>query len=397
MVEKLEFSLAKLLRSILTISVLGFGGGAAVIPLFHKEFVEKYKWLSDDEFQDILSVSNALPGPIQTKIAGYIGFRLKGILGMITSLLCIILPSLFAMLIFYNTINYYKDELWVSSAISSVLPVVTVLMLLLSISFLKKSSKKLNTLSNLMLIALSAIAIVLLKINPAILIIIILLAVFIPAKNDNMRFGLIGFLILLVYLISYFLTNSIDFNLGLDISNSSNLFKVFYSFFVPGVLGYGGGPGSLSLISYEVVDHVQLLTSDQFGLVVAIQASLPGVTATKLAGTIGFQAAGIIGSLVGVFVYVTPSMILMVTLLKLLNKYKNSPTVKRLTSFVGPVIFVLLVQLTVNFFLSSLDALGWIYTLIFISVNIVLLAKLKIHPFFAILISMGAGIIIALI
>ena len=132
MVEKETFSLSKLLRSILSIAVLGFGGGAAVIPLYHKEFVEKYGWFSDDDFQDILSVANALPGPIQTKIAGYIGYKLKGFLGLIISLLGIILPSLIVMLIFYNAINYYKDKIWVSAAISSVFPVVTVLMFLLT-------------------------------------------------------------------------------------------------------------------------------------------------------------------------------------------------------------------------------------------------------------------------
>ncbi len=397
MVDHIKFSLGKLLKSILTISVLGFGGGAAVIPLFHKEFIEKYKWLTEDEFQDILSVANALPGPIQTKIAGYIGYRLKGILGMILSLLCIILPSLLAMLLFYNTINYYKDEVWVSATISSVLPVVTVLMLLLSISFFKKTSKKLDLSHNIVLILLSGIALVLLDMNPAIIILVILLAVFLPFKKDIFRFVFIGVLILSIYLFNYFLLDYLSFTSTLDISNASNLLKVVYAFFVPGVLGYGGGPGSLSLISYEVVEHVNLLTSNQFGLIVAIQASLPGVTATKIAGTIGFQAAGVIGSILGVLVYVTPSMILMVTLLNLLNKYKESPVVKRLTSYVGPVIFVLLAELTYSFFTSSLGALGWIQTLIFIVCAIFLLARLEIHPFFVILIAMISGALIAII
>lgn len=397
MVDKNTFTLGRLLRSILTISVLGFGGGAAVIPLFHKQFVDKYKWLSDDEFNNILSVANALPGPIQTKIAGYIGYRLKGVLGMIASLLCIILPSLIAMLFFFNTINYYKDEVWVSAAISSVFPVVTVLMLLLTISFFRKSSKKLDILSNISLLVLSAVALVLLEINPAILIIIVLIAVFVPFKNDKFRFLLIFILIGLVYLGGYLITTSVAVESGLDISNLSDLGKVGYAFFVPGILGYGGGPGSLSLISYEVVEHVKLLTSDQFALVVAIQSSLPGVTATKLAGTIGYQSAGFFGLILGVFVYVTPSMVLMVTLLNLLNKYKESPVVKRLTSYVGPVIVVLLGQLTVNFFINSVSAIDWLYTIVFIAVNLFLLAKLKIHPFFAIIISMLAGVILVLI
>lgn len=397
MVEKETFSLSKLLRSILSIAVLGFGGGAAVIPLYHKEFVEKYGWFSDDDFQDILSVANALPGPIQTKIAGYIGYKLKGFLGLIISLLGIILPSLIVMLIFYNAINYYKDKIWVSAAISSVFPVVTVLMFLLTISFFNKSRKKLTDVSLIVITVLSIIMLVIFDINPAVLIIIILVAVFVPLKKDNYRYLLMYTLGLAAFLFGFLTKGGSNGGLGLDLSDMSQLFKVCYAFFVPGILGYGGGPGSLSLISYEIVDHVQLLTSDQFALIVGIQASLPGVTATKLAGTIGYQIAGFMGSLLSILVYVTPSMILMITLLNLLNKYKSSPLVIRLTSYVGPVIVVLLGQLTYNFLRNSINAWGWVVAVLFIGLNTLLLKKFKIHPFFAILISMILGILYTII
>lgn len=53
--------------------ILGFGGGPAAIPLVHKEVVGNFKWMTDDEFADVLSIGNTLPGPIATKMAGYIG------------------------------------------------------------------------------------------------------------------------------------------------------------------------------------------------------------------------------------------------------------------------------------------------------------------------------------
>jgi chromate transporter len=54
------------------VGMLGYGGGPSSIPLVHKEVVEKYKWMNDDEFADVLALGNALPGPIATKMAGYI-------------------------------------------------------------------------------------------------------------------------------------------------------------------------------------------------------------------------------------------------------------------------------------------------------------------------------------
>lgn len=47
--------------------ILGFGGGPSVIPLIRHEAVNKYKWIDDDEFGEILAIANALPGPIAAK------------------------------------------------------------------------------------------------------------------------------------------------------------------------------------------------------------------------------------------------------------------------------------------------------------------------------------------
>ena len=58
--------------------ILGFGGGPASIPLVHKEVVGNFGWMTDDEFADVLSIGNTLPGPIATKMAGYIGYRVGG-------------------------------------------------------------------------------------------------------------------------------------------------------------------------------------------------------------------------------------------------------------------------------------------------------------------------------
>lgn len=57
--------------------MLGYGGGPGSIPLIHKEVVDKYEWMSDEDFGDLLALANTLPGPIATKLAGYIGHRVS--------------------------------------------------------------------------------------------------------------------------------------------------------------------------------------------------------------------------------------------------------------------------------------------------------------------------------
>ena len=86
-------------------SILGYGGGPTTIPLVQKEVVERFKWMNNEEFGDVLAIGNTLPGPIATKMAGYIGFRIGGILGMINAIFSTILPTIILMIIYTQYIN----------------------------------------------------------------------------------------------------------------------------------------------------------------------------------------------------------------------------------------------------------------------------------------------------
>ncbi len=59
-------------------NVLGYGGGPASIPLMFEEVVNRYSWLSNDQFSNMLALANALPGPIATKIAAYVATAQAG-------------------------------------------------------------------------------------------------------------------------------------------------------------------------------------------------------------------------------------------------------------------------------------------------------------------------------
>lgn len=156
--------------------------------------------------------------------------------------------------------------------------------------------------------------------------------------------------------------------------------RLFWAFFLPGILGYGGGPASIPLIETEVVDRNHWLTVNEFSEVLALGNSLPGPIATKMAGYIGYDVAGVLGSIVAIISTVAPSLILMIALLSLLMKFKNSPQVKRMTMFVRPVIAVLLGIMTYEMFFSAYDHSGWIQTLFLAAVSFVLMEKMKVHP-----------------
>ncbi|GAA0591267.1 chromate resistance efflux protein ChrA [Virgibacillus siamensis] len=159
---------------------------------------------------------------------------------------------------------------------------------------------------------------------------------------------------------------------------------IFLAFFIPGILGYGGGPASIPLVENEVVDRYGWMSIQEFSEVLALGNALPGPISTKMAGYIGYEVGGIPGAIIGVFATVAPSLMLMIALLGILYKYKDSPKVQRLTMYVRPVIAILLGLMAWDFFVESYDGIGIWQTALLIGGGYVLLEQVKIHPAFVI-------------
>ncbi|KMK75002.1 chromate transporter [Alkalihalobacillus pseudalcaliphilus] len=160
--------------------------------------------------------------------------------------------------------------------------------------------------------------------------------------------------------------------------------EIFLAFFIPGIVGYGGGPATIPLIQEEVVNRYEWMSHEQFGELLAIGNALPGPIATKMAGYIGYEVGGILGSSIALLATVAPSLLAMVFLLSLLYRFKNSPKVKRMTIIVKPTIAVLLGVMAYEFFFASYENSG-VWQMIFLAIaSFLLLEKWKVHPAFVI-------------
>lgn len=167
--------------------------------------------------------------------------------------------------------------------------------------------------------------------------------------------------------------------------------QIFLAFFIPGIIGYGGGPASIPLVENEVVDRYSWLSVEEFSEVLALGNALPGPIATKMAGYIGYQQGGVLGAIVGVFTTVAPSLILMIVLLGVLYKFKDTQKVQRMTQLIRPTIAVLLGVMAYQFFESSYFESGWAHTLLLVVGSYVLLQKVKISPAILIVVALGYG------
>lgn len=161
--------------------------------------------------------------------------------------------------------------------------------------------------------------------------------------------------------------------------------EIFLANFIANLLGYGGGPATIPLLEHEVVDRYGWFSTHEYSEMVALGNGLPGPIATKLAAYIGYDQGGILGATLGVFGAVAPSLAMMIALIGMLLRYKDSPQVKKMTQVVRPTIAVLLGVMTYNFFSDAFIQSGSIHTVILIIVGYILLERKKISPTYVVL------------
>ncbi len=131
--------------------------------------------------------------------------------------------------------------------------------------------------------------------------------------------------------------------------------SLFYTFFMIGLFGFGGGYGMLSLIQNETVEHWHWLTSSEFTDIVAISQMTPGPIGINSATYCGYTAVfkcynshlmGILGSATATFALVLPSLILMILISKMFMKYMHHHSVESVFRGLRPAVVGLLAAAT---------------------------------------------------
>ena len=95
--------------SFFKIGLFGFGGGLAILSLIQME-VESHGWMTQQEFVDIVAVSQVTPGPIGINCATYVGYTTAGIWGSVLATFAIVLPSLIIMLSICKAYFWLKNH-----------------------------------------------------------------------------------------------------------------------------------------------------------------------------------------------------------------------------------------------------------------------------------------------
>lgn len=116
-----------LFTTFFKIGLFTFGGGYAMIPLIERDVVDNHKWLTKDEFIEMLAVVQSLPGPISVNSALFIGYRVKGFSGALMAVLGIIIPSFVIILLIAMAFTDLIKEPTVAKIFKGVRPAVVAL------------------------------------------------------------------------------------------------------------------------------------------------------------------------------------------------------------------------------------------------------------------------------
>jgi chromate transporter len=285
--------LTEVVALFLRLGVTSFGGPAAHIAIMHSEVVQHRKWVSEQEFLDLLGAANLIPGPTSTELAIYLGFRRVGWMGLLLAGVCFILPAMLIVLgLAWAYVRFGSTPL-AGRIFYGILPVVIAIVAQALWNLGRKAVK--NWLTGLL--GLLVLALYFLGVN---ILVLLLAAGLVAMLGQNLsrlkRLPVVGFWLPLAGV--GLLAGSVRFSLPV----------LFLNFLKVGATLYGSGYVLLAYLRADFVHGLGWLTDRQLIDAIAIGQVTPGPVFTT-ATFIGYLLGGVPGALVATAGIFLPSFV----------------------------------------------------------------------------------------
>ncbi|MFP5520660.1 MAG: chromate efflux transporter [Bdellovibrionia bacterium] len=327
------------------LGLVSFGGPVAHLSYFRQEYVENKKWLSEQNYSDLVALCQFLPGPASSQVGMAIGYQRAGIAGAIFSWLGFTLPSALVLILFalgLSQVDLSSQKIWLHGLKIAAVAIVAHAILSMLRSLCPDYPRK--------IIAAITVALLIFTGSPSWQFLILTLAgisgvfLFKPAAFTESRssvlpkikswiFFIVLFLALLI-LPSFVRENSTSFVLNL-----------FDSFYRVGALVFGGGHVVLPLLQNEVV-HSGIISKELFlagyGLANAMPGPLFALSAFIGAASFG-PLTGWAGGLFCLIAIFLPSFLLIFGVMPIWGHLKNNTLIRRALMGVNAAVVGLLV------------------------------------------------------
>lgn len=119
--------LLNLFITFFKIGLFTIGGGYAMIPLIEKDVVERKRWVSKEDFVDLLAVAQSAPGVFAVNISIFIGYKLVKLRGAVAAAFGCVMPSVVIILLIAMFFNGFRDNEVVNNIFKGLRPAVVAL------------------------------------------------------------------------------------------------------------------------------------------------------------------------------------------------------------------------------------------------------------------------------
>jgi len=330
------------IRDVFIYTFTAFGGPQAHIAILLREFVEKRRYITEEELMELNALAQVLPGPSSTQTLVGIGWKVGGLRLAILTFIIWILPSATMMCIAAVSYKLFVGKTRFTEILRFVQPIAVGIVAYATFTFANKFIKTRVS----VILAIGSLMVTLILHNAYAFPILILLGGIISSalethpQEDALRVKL--FSNVNPNKVAYFIGILLVFAaLGAIINQTSPFslpIRLFENFYRNGILIFGGGQVLIPLMYTEFVQVKHYLSSSEFITGYALQQALPGPTFsfTSFLGSITLGNKGysiglqVIGSVIAVIGINLPGLILILFIvpfwedLKKITRIKNS-------------------------------------------------------------------------
>ena len=108
-----------------------------MIPIIQAEVITRKGWIKEQEFLDLLTLAQSAPGPISLNTAVFVGYKMYGYRGALSSLAGVVLPSFTILLLVAMFFSQIRSNPIVDAAFRGMQPIVVAIMLAPILGFTK--------------------------------------------------------------------------------------------------------------------------------------------------------------------------------------------------------------------------------------------------------------------
>lgn len=302
----------ELARLFLKLGTIAFGGPAVHIAMMHDEVVTRRRWMTDQQFLDLIGATNLIPGPNSTEMAIHVGFSRARWRGLVVAGVCFILPAAAIVLVLAVAYVRYGSTPQGQALLYGIGPVVIAVVFQALIRLGRTAVKDVG----LALVALAALALYLLGISE---LVVLFGGALVVTLIRNRRRLLIGSHSWLPFALS-----GVPALAQVEPQRAVDLGRLFLVFLKVGALLYGSGYVLLAFLRNDLVQGLGWLTERQLIDAVAVGQMTPGPVFTT-ATFIGYVLYGLTGAAVATVGIFLPSFVFVAAINPLVPRLRRSP------------------------------------------------------------------------